>query len=200
MSIHAIHDALEIEVCSFFESLGFLTEEATYHAVMSQPVKERLTSIYEPTSLYIRGRADRIAVHKTYQLVWEWEAKTHNPGPYHDMVIELLPMLHHLKKAELGVRCLYAYRDTRLGIDAGFWTDSLPEVREVFLTPRFHTSLLDVVLPQVKRYMPNARIEYRKATRGSNDPFLIIDQQTICSLPSWQQLITSELYQHIVTL
>jgi hypothetical protein len=193
MGLHQGHDRCEQDVIQYLQSLGFLLGEATYHEVMEKVAKDRLASIYSPTSLYIRGRADRIAVHQTKPIVFEWEAKTHNPGPYHDMLIELLPILHHLKRAELGVRCLYVYNDYEKGYDVGFWTNGMPTVRQVYLTPRFTPELKGVVDNAIAEYFPHTTVRQTTGTKGSNDPFLIVDESTVRSLPNWKTLVEEEL-------
>lgn len=195
MSIHAKHDSFEQEVRAYFDKNGFLTDEATYHAVMRVEVKQILSNLYDPTSLYIRGRADRVAVHPGNRVCCEWEAKTHNPGPRHDMVIELLPFLHHISKADLGVRCLYAYRDAEMGINAGFWTDDIPQVRTVYFTPRFDDAIRKLCERVIEKYMPSVEVYSISSTRGSNDPFLVIGYQTVIELPHWKDLITFFLHE-----
>lgn len=173
-----------------FESLGFYTDEATYHEVMSEEVRDRLASIYEPTSLYIRGRADRIAVHKHQPLVCQWEAKTHDTRGRHDMLIELLPFLHHLNASELGVKVIYAYQDRHIGIAGGFWVAEHPPVRQIFLTDRMPDSLLGPVNSMLATYMSRVpvRRNYRP-TFGSGDPFFIVDEKDVRAMRHWAELV-----------
>lgn len=190
MSIHNGHSAFENEVRQYFESQGFYTDQATYHEAMSQSVKDRLSCTDTPTSLYIRGRADRVAIHRSLPIVCQWETKTHDSQRYHDMVIELLPFLHHLKAGELGARCLYAYKNSYINMDHGFWTDDFPPVRQVFLTKRMPADLGGLVEPALAKYLPRVKIirDY-KPSFGSGDPFFIVDQKDVVKLPHWKTLI-----------
>jgi len=193
MTIYAPHATFEIEIAGHLSACGFLLGEATYHEVMPDAVRQRLVAIYDPTSLYVRGRADRVAVHGTHPVVFEWEAKTHSSRRGHDCMVELLPMLHHLSRAALGVRCLYAYRDAEIGVDGGFWIHDLPPVRAVYLTPRFDAELRALALPQIKRYMPSAQVCEINRTLGSGDPFMVIDESVARTLTDWRQLVDDEL-------
>ena len=191
MNIHRAHSVFENEVRMYFEAQDFLTDEATYHEVMDENVKNRLASIYEPTSLYIRGRADRVSVHKSLPIACQWEAKTHDTYGKHDMVLELMPFLHHLTAGELGVRCLYAYRDKGINLEVGFWMDSIPRIRTIFLTTRLTGELDALITPAIRKYMPNAQVKRNFVARGSNDPFLIIDEQDVRRLQDWRELVNS---------
>jgi hypothetical protein len=120
MGLDANHDRLEADVKDFLTNEGFLTASATYHDVYDEPMVEILQTRYSPTALYIRGRADRVAVHSGLPIEFEYECKT-NSGKHRNMAVEALPWLHHLSKVSLGVRCLYVYRDTVASMDRGVW-------------------------------------------------------------------------------
>jgi len=98
------HEKLEQDAKDFLSELGFLTDEATYHTVMNLEVKDRLSRIYTPTSLYLRGRADRIAVHKSLPLVFEWEAKTHESRNLHDNAVGGIAIMSSSDKGSTGRR------------------------------------------------------------------------------------------------
>lgn len=196
------HKKLESDVRDFLKSHNFLFYEATYHAVADKEVKDLLATRFTPTALYLRGRADRIAIHKTKPIEFEFECKTHENTRFHDCTIEMLPLIHHLSKSKLGVKCLYTYRDdiprvyqisekeygrTSIPIECGFWVDQLPVVREIRIPPR-KTNDIDWFEQLAKNWFPGIAINY-KDVGGTGDPFLIIDQPIIETYPHWQILI-----------
>jgi len=187
------HIQLENDVRKYLSGLGFLTDEATYHSVMNPKVKDRLSHIYTPTSLYIRGRADRIAVHTQYDIVFEWEAKTHTSKKYHDMTLEALPLCHHLAKIQLDVECLYVYRDSIVGYDCGFWVKDIPPIRVIMIPERWGRAKSDWFKDQFTRFWPETKIRTTPAYGGSGDPFVIIDQSIVAKLSHWQDCIRAKL-------
>lgn len=187
------HEKLEQDAKDFLSELGFLTDEATYHTVMNLEVKDRLSRIYTPTSLYLRGRADRIAVHKSLPLVFEWEAKTHESRNLHDMLLEALPLCHHLIKAQLDVECLYVYRNPHKNHEAGFWIKDIPTVRIIMIPSRWSGDQISWFTGQFKRFFPETDIRSTGSNAGSGDPFLIIDESTVTRLPHWKDCIRGRL-------
>lgn len=183
------HQALEKDVEQALSALGFLIASATYHSVLPSEVKDRLQNTYTSTALYLRGRADRIAIHKELPLVFEWEAKTHSSTLWHDMTIEALPLCHHLAEAQLGVRCLYAYRNPYKKHNVGFWISDMPPIREIKIPIRWTEATQEWFAQQFRRFMPQVPISILENCRGSRDPFVIIDQSEIEKMPHWNMLI-----------
>ena len=128
------HKRLEKDIETYLDSLGFDSASATYHDAMPDHVVGRLIEIYTPDSLYIRGRADRIAIHRTKDIVFGWEAKT---GGREDMSIELLPLAHHLNAWQLGARTIYFCRNTVAGYEKAFWCDTPPRIVRAHIPPRY---------------------------------------------------------------
>ncbi len=182
------HKNLETDVKDFLESRNYLIYEATYHAIATTEIRDILRTRFTPTSLYLRGRADRIAIHKTLTLEFEFECKTHISRDYHDCTIELLPLIHHLSKSKLGVKCFYAYRDNTFSpaIECGFWIDQLPKIREIWIPPR-RTNNIPWFDELARFWLPDIPVSHN-AVGGSGDPFLIIDESIVKSLPHWQLL------------
>jgi len=132
------HAELQSDVMRFAESLGFITDEATYHTVMGPETVRRLQFLDTETTLYIRGRADRICVHKTQPIAFEVECKTKPPSSGgKDWTIEAHPLaIHCMLSVVAGVDCLYAYRDVVTGFECGFWCSEIPPIRDLFFTSR----------------------------------------------------------------
>lgn len=186
------HATLENDVTNFLVANGFATASATYHDVMPKEMTRRLQQITQPTALYIRHRADRIAIHNSLDLVFEWEAKTHVSRQYHDMTIEVLPLIHHLAKAALDVRCLYVYRNTYHGHDVGFWVHDLPiiPIRCAMIPGRWRgTWFRGWIMNLVEQWLPGVPVVETRGNAGSGDPFIIIDEQVVSGLLTWESII-----------
>ena len=191
------HDDFETLVRDELQSMGFFCPNAvTYHEAMQHEAIRLLQERYSGTSLYIRTRADRIAIHKSCQLEFEWEAKT-IPSHQCNLAIEALPILHHMTKADLGVRCLYVCRNLKTRDEFGFWTDNPPSFSRVMIPTRWDdftrewfTHIFEMFLPNVPIQTPRAN---RGRTRGSGDPFLIVNQDVVDTLPDWRGLVAEKI-------
>ena len=116
------HSDLQDRVSTYLISRGFVVDDAPYHEKMTREVSDRLKQQRNPTALYLRGRADRVAVHKILDLSFEWECKTHSSRKYSDICIEAMPFFHHRSRYEMsGVKCLYIYENPFNGESYGFW-------------------------------------------------------------------------------
>jgi hypothetical protein len=186
---HEPHKQLETDVAEFLESLDFAVEEMTYHDKMSDLVRERLSHIYTPTSLYLRGRADRSAIHRTKQIVFEWEAKTHGGSKYHNMALEAMPFIHHLTRAQHCVRCLYCYRDPERGYECGFWIEKHPPIWQIKVPSRWNGNLKFWFEQQFEMFLSDIPVMNLNGTGGSDDPFLLIKENDVQQLPGWKDLI-----------
>ena len=187
------HTELEAEVTEYLIDEGFLVAQAPYHTTMDDKMVKALQNLYTPTSMYVRSRADRIAVRERPPLVFEWEAKTHASSYRHDCTIELYPVIAHILKARLDVRCLYIYRDPWKGYDFGFWIRELPEVRAIMIPDRWDDAWTSWYMSYCKRFFPKTPIRTGMRTRGSGDPFLIIDESIIKELPHWKEQIQTAM-------
>jgi len=190
------HKELIKDVTDFLRQLEFRVDSAPYHKKMEQEITGVLQYMDDPTSLYLRGRADRIAVLEDPPLVFEWEAKTHENKDKHDMLLEALPLAFHVLKAQYGVKCLYVYRNPHRDHQVGFWVHEIPDIR-VIIIPR-------------NRWDENKRLWFRGIFRdcfpgihtsepllrgcpGSYDPFAIIDESIVSTLLHWRELIDLEI-------
>ena len=183
------HKKLEDDIKNYLKSRDYLIHEATYHAVGDDEVREILQTRFTPTALYLRGRADRVAIHTTFPLEFEFECKTHISRQYNDMTLEMLPLIHHLSKNRLGVNCLYAYRNPYKEDenDYGFWIAELPQIRQVWIPPLerndmpWFRSLADTWFPDIEQVIKNVG--------GTGDPYVIIDRSVVKNLSNWKDLI-----------
>ena len=155
---------------------------------MKKEIKDLLSRRFTMTSLYIRGRADRIAVHKTLPIVFEWEVKTHANPKYDDLTMELLPLAHHISKLHLGVDCLYIV-NVNQKYEGCFWVSNLPKIRSVFSPGRKEYESLEPIFDDIIHlYFPGKEI-MRWGGGGSKDPFIIIDKSEMQILPDWRESI-----------
>ncbi len=191
------HKDLEVEVGDYLLSKGFRTDEATYHAKMEPETVKMLGKRYSPTALYIRGRADRLAIHQKYPVEFEWEAKTGSKA-YLNASIEVLPLLHHMKNASLGVKVLYAYSNPFHGHECGFWNTDVPSILSLRFTERQDDALRDIITECASKYWDNIKIYEQDFCSGSGDAFVLVSMAELAKLPSWKFLVneTVQSFEH----
>ena len=183
------HDALETSVKAFLEERTYLVPQAiTYHASLEPTVATILKTRYSSTALYLRTRADRLAIHPTLNIDFEFECKTCQSYP--DLAFEALPFVHHLLNSELGVRCLYALKNLATKRDYGFWATwaIVNDLRELRMPSGFKMDSPEVFTAFCKTRLPNVPIK-EGASAGSRDPFFVIDRRTVIDYPNWTNLI-----------
>jgi len=190
------HGRLEHDVMAFLSEHGFLFGSATYHDVMDPLLVNRLQSVLTPTTLRLRTRADRVAVHRRHGLAFEWEAKTHAGSKYHNMALEVYPLCAHLAESDMDVRCLYVYRDQDRGYDVGFWVHNpldIP-VRAVKVPTRWQNHWFAAwIVAKVQEWWPEVPIDPINWRSGSGDPFILIDESVVREMSDWRDLILAVL-------
>jgi hypothetical protein len=181
------HKNLEERVIEYLNKNSYVTCSATYHEVMPVNIKNILTQRFSFTSLYLRGRADRIAIHTDKEIEFEWECKTHLNSQYEDLTIEIIPLLHHILKKRMGVRCMYIFEIN--GFEGGFWVDELPPFRCAWIPPReVYKFIREQLKAIIKKLYPDLRV-VESPVRGSGDPFFIIDKLEVKKCKDWRMLI-----------
>jgi hypothetical protein len=188
------HQALENSVTEYLKSVGYFVDSAPYHDKMYDEIVRALQNIYTPTALYLRSRADRIAVRSNPPSVFEWEVKTHASAARHDCTLEAYPIcVHILKHRFLGVRCLYVYWDPIRNYNVGWWIHQMPPIKVIMIPPRWRDEQIEWFESLFTEILPDIDIvPLKKLTKGSNDPFLIIDEKSIRELPHWKGLISND--------
>lgn len=190
------HVEYEKIVKEYLIDKGFLVGRATYHEVFDEEMKEILMSRCTPTALYLRGRADRVAIHKKLPLEFEFEIKTKMPGTLPDFTAEVIPFAHHLFKANLGVMILYVYFDPFRNLEKGFWVSDRPPIREIIFPNRWRgreKKILEIIINRT--FGGKVPVRYTKWRYGSGDPFLIIDYEDVKKLPDWRKLVDSKILE-----
>jgi hypothetical protein len=179
------HAQLEGDVIAHATACGYHVGSATYHTVMPEPVRDALSRCWDVAALYIRGRADRVAVRDQRCILFE--AKT-NSGPWPRAAIEALPLSFYVR---LGVPCLYVYRDVTRGFELAFWTTNLPIIDVIFLPHRF--SQLDQVYRQeFARVWPGIEIQALPGCNGSRDPYVAIRRESLEAVAvDWRAVFAS---------
>ena len=183
------HKSLEQTVNDFLTSAGFLTASATYHDVMPPELVRTLRNRRSMTAQSLRTRADRVAVHRSRPIEFEYECKTHLSDRYHDMTVEALPLALHVAKARYGVKCLYCYHNPHTGQELGFWVHDLPPIRELRMPEeRWNAEETAWFRAVFSDAFPDVKV-IESFSRGSGDPFAVIDEFTLSGLPDWRSLI-----------
>jgi len=188
------HGTFEGEVDSFLMDNGFLIESAPFHNTMSEEFVELLQYNFNPCSMYIRARADRVAIHPETGVVFQWEAKTHWEEKGSDMMLEALPLCYHLTLSQFDVSCLYVYKDPHRGYEKGFWIKDLASIQKdcIFIFNRdiYTTGILRNINTYFDHCFPGIRqVHTRGPGKGSGDPCLKIPEEVVKTLPHWKDLI-----------
>lgn len=182
---HPPHRVLEADITAYLVEAGYAVESAPYHDTYDPDVAALLKRRDSPTALYLRARADRVAVHRTQPVEFEWEAKTHLSETRHDLTIELFPLLLHRLHARVGVACLYCCRIR--GQDVGCWADRLPILTVMRPTGRPHRAAWERSL--VEQFAPDARVIDLATCVGSGDPFVVVPLAVWRTWDDWRVLI-----------
>lgn len=197
-TLDAVHDKLETDVKCWLENNGFyVPPPPTYHESWPKEMANAITKRYSLTALYLRGRADRCAIHKTLPFEFEWEAKTTKKYP--NLAIEALPLCHHLSKAERGVKCIYVCRDCREVPrdfpNRGFVASAgdLPPIADISIPSRWNAATRNEFRRIFEKWFPGVPIHDNDYSNGSGDPWVRILSADFNCLPDWKDLILDEM-------
>lgn len=184
------HATLQEKVNQYLKEHDYRVTSAAYHEVFDPAIVRLLQKRFTLQALYLRGRADRLAVSSSRPIEFEFELKTHHNGKYFDLCVELLPFLHHQKKCQLGVDCLYIFEVN--GIEGGFWVSKWPPVMRVNFSGRTEYRPLENTIKEfVHRNLPNANIYSSHSGNGSGDPYLIVEREYVETARHWKKIIDS---------
>jgi hypothetical protein len=189
------HSRFENTVKTFLHERDFLTASATYHDVFPDEMRELMQRRFERTTMLIRARADRFAIHRTMPIAFEWDAKTHITPRHEDITIELIPLVSHMAKSNLGARAMFAHFNpyNARHPHSGFWVNDMPPVRVIMIPAAKWTPVQIAWFESLcSTYFPT--VATRNITsQGSGDPFAIFDSSIVQELPSWQELIETAI-------
>ena len=179
--------------------MGFLTPASiAYHEVWSEATRALLASRFDFTSLYLRSRADRIAIHRSAHLTFEWECKCMpNTSERRNLAVEALPLItHFLLNTHFGVNCLYVCKDSA-GVygERGFWTEVgyLPKIEVIHIPRRWKLNRRNGFRAIFKEELPGISVRDVDHRSGSGDPYALISEATFASLLDWRDLVKDYL-------
>lgn len=186
------HDGLMEEFKDHLKKKGYLWYEADYGSIAGDDCKDTLRKRTAPSSVFLRTRADRIAVR--HDCEFEFDAKT-KQNAYDDIAIEALPLIHHsLIFSYFALRCIYAFRwIQRECPDVGFFVDmefcSLVDTVWIF-TWRDDMAQVNEWMRQAQpTFFPNAEVRELRGCRGSGDPMAIVSAHKARKMPHWERLV-----------
>jgi hypothetical protein len=178
------HAKLENVAVEFLGQLGYDIFQQTYHESFPRKVIELLQRNFSVASLYIRSRADRVAISQIRQ--FEFEIKTHFNPKYNDLTIELFPFLMHRNKRDF-IDCIYICQVHKH--EFGFWVSDPPAPKRIIVPPIPKNEKVKVFIDEHKRFFGNTPISYDRKMNGSNDPCVIFGHEQIKHLNHWQELL-----------
>jgi len=164
-----------------------------YHDVLPVEIQTRLKCCLHPSAHYLRTRADRIVMTSEPEArLFEYDVKTAaaRGADQQDMCLELTPTACHVLLRH-QIDCLFCYRHID-GREYGFWCSDPPEVRSVFIPYRNH-QFFDIYHSMAVSAFPGSNVRRIGSTRGSGDPFIVIDQSVLATLSDWRSLLSAIL-------
>jgi len=182
------HEQFEAHVVEWLSTHGWCVEDLTYHNRLSTQLKNILIYRNSPTALAVRSRADRISICLDYPVEFFLEIKTTLFPQHQNIALEAFPLAIHALQAKHGIRCLYVHRHATTKKECGFWVHQLPPLREIRIPRRWDNdttlwfrSVFESIFPAVP--------VIDTPSRGSGDPFAIIDASVVKTLPHWKRLV-----------
>jgi len=193
------HDEFQEEVIKQLNETGWLVDSKPYHKTMKRKIVKYLQHRNSPTALYVRLREDNMACHIELRKEFLFEIKTQKTE-HGNFFIEALQVAHRINAMKIfGVKILYICR-TFSGFEFGFWIHKFPLVEQIVIpTGRWTEKLVEYfekTFDEVIIKDSDSPVFSRKigATRGSDDPFLVIDEEEIKRCNHWKNLIYD--YKH----
>lgn len=187
-----LHDRFYDDICVYLQTHGYRAVSSTYHDRWEKIAQESIKLKYDPTSLYVRFRADNTAVPVEDTLPsFQWDAKTNLSPEHPNMALEVIPlMFHKVLWSQFGVRCLYCYYDCIRDRHAGFWINNLPFVQCVLVPRNWSGHKASTWLESlIAVHFPFVPVTYIDSTLGSGTPYVLISFEHVKELPDWKELI-----------
>lgn len=183
------HDEFEQEVVGYLRGSGWIVPPSiTYHDVFEPHVARALSARFDPTSLSIRGQADRVAFLLGAEQSVRVEIKT--VGRQHEnLAVELFAFVEHVARACMGGQCVYAVRHAS-GREYGFRVDvDVADAVDAVLVPyRWTDAEMASLIQRTSSWLrPNVRyVRTPSPTQGSGDPFVLIPGDRLAEFRHWQ--------------
>jgi hypothetical protein len=184
------HKTLELKVSDYLKSKGYIVVSDTYHDVFDDGTIRLLSNRTNPTAFNIRTRSDGLAFHKTLSdCDFEFEIKTHDTNG-EDVCIEMLPLaIHKMMRLYFAVRCVYIIEDANR-IERGFSVWNIPEIRVIFIPDRWTPEQIRFFKGVARHSFSSTQVQEIRTTKGSGDPFVVIDKKVVETLPDWKTVLS----------
>lgn len=192
------HDEFERDVVHWLRGAGWVVPPSiTYHDVFEPHVARALSARFDPTSLSIRGQADRVAFLLGAEQSVRVEIKT--VGPRHtNLAVELFPLCEHLSRARMGCECVYAVQHAA-GREYGFrvGADLVNAVSAVLVPYRWSPVEMADLVAWTSPALAAAcrpRVKYVRVPdplRGSGDPFVVFPAGRLERFADWRECFES---------
>lgn len=182
------HATLQEKVNQYLSERDYSITSGAYHDIFDPEIVKLIQKRFTLQALYLRGRADRLAVNNRLPIEFEFELKTHHNNRYSDLCIEVLPFLHHQKKSQLGVDCLYIFEVN--GVEGGFWVSEFPPIHRVNFPQRIEYRPIESIIKKfINDNLPDAKIYSSLSINGSGDPYLIVEWEYVKTAQDWKIMI-----------
>ena len=186
------HTVLQAAVRDFIQRHGWHVLEVVYHNAGAGDTR-LLQQAGDPTALYIRTLPDMIITNGQKTLLIE--VKTCISSRYANATLELFPVVAAINRYQIEVQTLYVYEDPRAGISAAWRCDDLftyIPVRAIYIgtqRPEWKRSLDRIREWQANGIIPRDIKIVTTRTGGSGDPYVVISENRLRNLPTWQEVL-----------
>ncbi len=188
------HRALQDEVVEFLKSQSVYIWEWTYHDSLPASVVDDLTKQSNPTALFLRTRADLVAISKLESVLIEIKSIPRN---HKNLAVEALPLAYHVAMHQLmGVLCLYIFRDHQ-GREGCFLAsrNRLPRISCIIIPESVPVKQASWYGEIFQENFPGVPIRRVPSVSGSGDPFAIIQHQDL-PFSDWRETLLAILKPH----
>jgi hypothetical protein len=190
----AMHDQFYEFVRSYLNDNGYEAVSSTYHEHWGTMAQRLIKDKYDPTSLYVRFRADNVAISHDSKRTFQWDAKTNQSPQYENMSLELLPLIiHKVIWEQLAVDTLYCYYDFTRKKHSGFWMHNFPLISRIIVpSDRQKSPHSEWLKALIEKQFPNIPMTFSYSVKGSGTPFVLIPAETVKHLPDWKDLVKEQ--------
>ena len=173
------HEEAERIVQECLERHGYAVQPMAYHHYFDPGLAQIVGRCNQPTSLYVRTLADRLAV--KMPRLFEVEVKDELKQDYPNASVEVFPLLiHTYLYLSFGVDCLYAFvfpDDIK-----ACWAQCV-KLKEIIIPQRWRPMEKAYWEPKIRQYFGGVPLRSLQ-TGGSGDPFGLVPPAALNDMKS----------------
>jgi len=183
------HDQFETDVVRHLRDSGWVVPVSmTYHEILDAWHVRGVAARNDPTSMSVRGQADRLAFVDDAELSCRVEIKT--VGTRHrNLAVQLFPLCEHLLRSRMGCECVYAVRHLGDGREYGFRVDAglVDTIAAAFVPARWSDQQMAQLIDWTSDAFPGVQfVRKPDPLRGSGTPYVLIPDDELAFFDDWR--------------